>query len=151
MEIREGGLDAPQVIALLEAHFAEMLANSPKGSTHFLDLTALAGPDVTFWSVWDGDDLLGCGALKQLDAGHGEIKSMRTAARHLRRGAAGALVERILATARARGYQRLSLETGSGPAFEPAHALYRRHGFGECGPFGGYRQDPFSRFYTLEL
>lgn len=151
MEIREGGLSDPRVIALLESHFAELLANSPEESTHFLDLSGLAAPDVTFWTAWAGDDLLGCGALKQLDGRHGEIKSMRTARAHLRRGAAAALVEHILATARARGYARLSLETGSGPAFEPAHALYRRFGFAESEPFGSYREDPFSRFYTLAL
>jgi putative acetyltransferase len=92
MEIREGGLDDGRVRSLLEAHFAGMLANSPKDSTHFLDLSGLAAPDVTFWTVWDGEDLLGCGALRQLDSGHGEIKSMRTAAEHLRRGTGAKLV-----------------------------------------------------------
>ncbi|MBO9624706.1 MAG: GNAT family N-acetyltransferase [Sphingomonas sp.] len=148
MQIREGGLDTPQVIALLQVHFAGMLANSPEGSCHFLDLSALRAPEVTFWSAWDGEDLLGCGALKQLDAGHGEIKSMRTAAEHLRRGTGAALVGHILGVARERGYRRLSLETGSGPAFEPAHALYRQFGFTDCGPFGDYEEDPFSRFMT---
>lgn len=148
MDIREGGLDDPRVVALLNAHFANMLANSPKDSTHFLDLTALAGPGVTFWTAWDGDDLLGCGALKQLDTAHGEIKSMRTAAEHLRRGTGAALVSHILQAARARGYKRLSLETGSGEAFEPAHALYRQFGFTECAPFADYKADPFSRFLS---
>lgn len=147
-EIREGGLDEPQVIALLEQHFAGMLANSPKDSCHFLDLSGLATPDVTFWSVWDGEDLLGCGALRELDSEHGEIKSMRTASEHLRRGTGAKLVGHILTTARARGYKRVSLETGSGDAFDAAHALYRQFGFTDCGPFGDYREDPFSRFLS---
>ncbi|MDV3458034.1 GNAT family N-acetyltransferase [Sphingomonas sp. HF-S4] len=148
MEIREGGLDDPRVVALLNAHFASMLANSPKDSCHFLDLSGLRAPGVTFWTAWDGEDLLGCGALKQLDPAHGEIKSMRTAAEHLRRGTGAALVSHILQAARARGYNRLSLETGSGEAFEPAHALYRQFGFTECAPFADYEPDPFSRFLS---
>ncbi len=148
MEIREGGLDDSRVHALLETHFAGMLANSPKESTHFLDLSGLAAPDVTFWTVWDGEDLLGCGALRQLDSGHGEIKSMRTASEHLRRGTGAKLVGHILSTARERGYRRVSLETGSGEAFDAAHALYRQFGFTDCGPFGDYREDPFSRFLS---
>lgn len=148
MEIREGGLDDPRVVALLNVHFQGMLANSPKDSCHFLDLSGLRAPGVTFWTAWDGEDLLGCGALKQLDAGHGEIKSMRTAAEHLRRGTGAALVSHILKIARERGYKRLSLETGSGAAFDAAHALYRQFGFTECAPFGDYKEDPFSRFFS---
>lgn len=148
MEIREGGLDDPRVVALLNVHFQGMLANSPKDSCHFLDLSGLRAPGVTFWTAWDGEDLLGCGALKQLDGGHGEVKSMRTAAEHLRRGTGAALVSHILKAARERGYKRLSLETGSGAAFDPAHALYRQFGFTECGPFGDYKEDPFSRFFS---
>jgi putative acetyltransferase len=151
MEIREGGLDDVRVRSLLETHFAGMLANSPKDSTHFLDLSGLAADDVTFWTVWDGEDLLGCGALRELDAGHGEVKSMRTASEHLRRGTGAALVGHALSTARSRGYKRVSLETGSGPSFEPAHALYRQFGFTDCGPFGDYREDPFSRFMSRVL
>ncbi|MDP5277657.1 GNAT family N-acetyltransferase [Sphingomonas sp. DG1-23] len=151
MEIREGGLDDPQVVALLNVHFAGMLANSPKDSCHFLDLSGLRAPGVTFWSAWDGADLLGCGALKQLDPQHGEIKSMRTAAEHLRRGTGAALVSHILGVARGRGYKRLSLETGSGPAFEPAIALYRQFGFTDCAPFADYKEDPFSRFMSRVL
>jgi putative acetyltransferase len=151
VEIREGGLDEPQVVALLNVHFQGMLANSPKDSCHFLDLSGLRAPDVTFWSAWDGADLLGCGALKQLDPAHGEIKSMRTAAEHLRRGTGAALVSHILGVARARGYKRLSLETGSGEAFDAAHALYRQFGFTECAPFADYKEDPFSRFLSRVL
>jgi len=132
-------------------HFAGMLANSPKDSCHFLDLSGLRAPGVTFWSAWDDADLLGCGALKELDPAHGEIKSMRTSAEHLRRGTGAALVSHILGVARGRDYKRLSLETGSGPAFEPAIALYRQFGFTECAPFAGYREDPFSRFMSRVL
>ena len=105
-----------------------MLANSPEGSCHFLDFDGLNAPDVTFWSIWDDANLMGCGAVKELDAAHGEIKSMRTHADHLRKGAAAAMLEHIIATAKARGYRRLSLETGSGEAFDAAHGLYLHGG-----------------------
>ena len=152
MHILEGGLDEPQVIDLLNLHFAGMLANSPEGSCHFLDLSGLKAPDVTFWSVWEGEELLGCGALKQLDTGHGEIKSMRTRPEHLGKGVGAHMLQRIMATARERGYRRLSLETGSAPSFDPAIALYRKFGFSDCGAFAGYpADDPFSRFMTRVL
>jgi putative acetyltransferase len=152
IDIREGGLDEPHVIALLRLHLAGMHAHSPPESVHALDLSGLQRPDVTFWTAWDGDALLGCGALKQLDAAHGEIKSMRTDPAHLGKGVGARLLERIMATARERGYHRLSLETGSGEAFDAAHALYRKFGFTECGSFGDYpRDDPFSRFMTRVL
>ncbi|AJP73946.1 GNAT family N-acetyltransferase [Sphingomonas hengshuiensis] len=151
MEIREGGLDDPQVIALLRLHAEGMLANSPPGSCHFLDLSGLKVPEVTFWSGWDGDALVVIGALKALSGTEGEIKSMRTAPAALRRGAGAAMLAHIVAEAQARGYARLSLETGSAPAFDAAIALYRRFGFAECGPFGDYRPDPFSRFLTRAL
>jgi putative acetyltransferase len=151
MEIRQGGLDEPQVQALLETHFAGMLANSPRDSCHFLDLSGLRAPDVTFWSAWEGDTLAGIGALRELDPTHGEIKSMRTAVDHLRRGTGARILEHILKVARERGYRRLSLETGSGEAFDAAHALYRRFGFTYTGPFGDYTEDPFSRFMSRVL
>lgn len=152
MDIREGGLDAPAVIELLRQHAASMLENSPPESCHFLDLSGLKAPGVTFWSAWRGDALAGIGALKQLDAAHGEIKSMRTASDQLRKGTAAAMLAHILAVAQARGYRRLSLETGSGPAFEPAVALYRRFGFTDCGAFGDYpTDDPFSRFMSRAI
>jgi putative acetyltransferase len=139
------------VVALLADHLAAMRDHSPACSVHALDLDGLKDPAVTFWTARRGDDLAGCGALKELDPSHGEVKSMRTAPAFLRQGVAAALLEQIVATARARGYTRLSLETGSGPAFEAAHALYARHGFVPGGPFGGYVEDPFSRFLTLAL
>jgi putative acetyltransferase len=152
MEIRDGDFADPQVIALLRRHLAGMHEHSPPESVHALDLSGLQRPDVSFWTAWDGDALLGCGALKQLDGAHGEIKSMRTADTALRMGVGAALLTHILAAARERGLTRLSLETGSGPAFEPATALYRRFGFEACGSFGDYpRDDPFSRFMTIAL
>ena len=153
--ITQDDLTGPEIRALLEIHFAGMLANSPKDSCHFLDFEGLKGPGVTFWSVWTDDsaqaELMGCGALKELDPAHGEIKSMRTHEAHLRKGAAAEMLEHIIVTAKTRGYQRLSLETGSGPVFDAAHGLYLRYGFDYCPPFGDYREDPFSRFMTLAL
>ena len=155
MHIIEDDLTGPKIRALLEEHFAGMLANSPKDSCHFLDFEGLKGPGVTFWSVWDGAELMGCGALKEIDSRNGpkegEVKSMRTHSAQLRKGAAAAMLEHIIATAKVRGYHRLSLETGSGPAFDAAHALYLRYGFTYCGPFADYKEDPFSRFMTLAL
>jgi putative acetyltransferase len=152
MQIREGGLDEPQVIALLQLHFAGMLANSPEASCHFLDLSKLKAADVTFWTAWEDGELLGCGALKALGGAEGEIKSMRTAPEHLGKGVGAHILQRIMATSRERGYRRLSLETGSGEAFDAAHALYRKFGFSECGAFGDYpKDDPFSRFMTRVL
>jgi putative acetyltransferase len=150
--IREGGLEDAQVRELLRLHASGMLANSPAESCHFLDLSGLQAADVTFWSAWDGDALLGMGALKALDPAHGEIKSMRTVPAHLGRGVGAAMLGHIVAVARARGYRRLSLETGSSAPFEPALRLYARHGFTACPAFGDYRDDdPFSRFLTLAL
>ncbi|ALH82666.1 GNAT family N-acetyltransferase [Sphingopyxis macrogoltabida] len=149
--IVEDDLSGAPIRALLEQHFAGMLANSPAGSCHFLDFEGLRAGGVTFWSIHKGDALAGCGALKQLDPGHGEIKSMRTADAFLRQGVAARMLEHVVATARSRGLARLSLETGSGPAFAPALALYARHGFEECGPFADYKPDPFSRFMTRAL
>ena len=151
MRIIEDDLSGDAIRALLETHFANMLANSPKDSCHFLDFDGLKGPGVTFWSIWDGDSLAGMGALKQHDASLGEIKSMRTHGDHLRKGVAAAMLTHIITIAQAKGLDRLSLETGSGPAFEPAIALYRAHGFVDCDPFADYMPDPFSRFMTLRL
>ena len=151
MTITEGGLDEPGVIALLGEHLQGMADHSPPESIHALDVNGLQAPDITFWTMRAGNELLGCIALKQLDEKHGEIKSMRTVSAHLRKGIAAALLEHLVAEARRRPYERLSLETGSGPGFEAAHALYRKFGFEYCGPFASYRDDPFSRFMTLKL
>lgn len=136
---------------LLTGHHREMAANSPACSMHAFDLTALRDPAVTVWSAWAGTELAGCGALAELDRGHGEIKSMRTAGGFTGRGVAAAVLTEIVDEARRRGYARLSLETGSAAFFAPAHRLYLRHGFVECGPFAGYVPDPHSRFFTRVL
>lgn len=148
MDIRIDDLEGPEIRALIAAHLRNMYEQSPPESVHALDVGALRAPDVTFWSAWEGDALLGCGALKALDAQHGEIKSMRTAAAHLRKGVASALLRHLLAEAARRGYQRLSLETGTQPGFEPARRLYARYGFVECEPFADYVEDPNSVFMT---
>lgn len=151
MRIEVDDLSRPVVHALLREHLDSMHALSPPESVHALDLAGLRGPDITFWTVWDDDGLLGCGALKQLDAGHGELKAMRTPMALRRRGAGRAVLVRIIDEARARGYQRLSLETGSMSAFQVARQLYASHGFQFCGPFGSYREDPHSVFMSLAL
>ena len=151
MNITRGGLDKPDVIALLNEHLQGMADHSPPESIHALDVEGLEAPNITFWTLRDCNELLGCIALKQLSDTHGEIKSMRIASEHLRKGAGAALLEHVVVQAQRRSYVRLSLETGSGPGFEPALALYRKFGFVECGPFADYRDDPFSRFMTLEL
>lgn len=151
MDVRIDDLTDPRVHELLREHVADMLANSPFESMHALDLSGLKIPEITFWTAWDGDELLGCGALKELDKTHGEIKSMRTAAKHLRKGVARAIPETIISTAKNRGYRRLSLETGSTQAFKPALTMYESFGFEYCEPFSQYKYDPFSGFMTLAL
>jgi putative acetyltransferase len=146
-----GGLDDERVIALLREHLDAMHANSPPGSVYALGVDALRAPDVSFFTAWDGETLLGCGALRELAPRHGEIKSMRTARAHLRRGVAAAVLEHLVAVARERGYTTLSLETGTGPAFEPAIALYLRFGFTEGAPFGDYVPSAFNRFFHLAI
>ncbi len=144
-------LTSPATIAFLEDHVTELRALSPPESTHALDLDGLRAPDVVFWSARDGDRVVGCAALKTLDVTHAEVKSMRTAADQARRGIASRLLAAVIEHARDAGFGRLSLETGSEPFFAPARALYARHGFVECEPFGDYRPDPLSVFMTLEL
>ena len=151
MEIRIDDLRGADIRALLEDHLAEMHRNSPPESVHALDLDALRRPGITFWSAWDATGLLGCGALLELDRKHGEVKSMRTPQARRRTGAGRALLTHIIGVARERGYERLSLETGSVAAFEPAHRLYESAGFTRTGPFGAYVEDPNSVFMTLDL
>ncbi len=151
MIIHEGRLDDPQVVALLEVHAGGMLANSPPGTCHFLDLSKLKTPDITFLSAWEGETLLGIGAVKQLDGESGEIKSMRTAEAALGRGVGTAILRHIIELARERRYAALKLETGTGAAFDAAHALYARHGFVPCPPFADYEATDFNRFFALEL
>jgi putative acetyltransferase len=151
MLVRIDDLQGVEIAKLLEEHLQGMRAISPPCSVHALDIEALRQPEITFWSTWDNGQLLGCGAMKELDASHAEVKSMRTATRHLRKGVAATLLQTIIDAAQMRGYQRLSLETGSTEHFKPAHTLYASFGFKACGPFGGYALDPFSLFMTKEL
>lgn len=144
-------LAGPEVAALLAEHLDDMRAASPPESKHALGLDALRRPDVTFWTVWDDHVLLGFGALRELDPGHGEIKSMRTASAYRGLGIGSVLVRHLVGEARRRGYRRLSLETGSSAHFAPARRLYARHGFVPCGPFGDYPEDPHSAHLTLAL
>ena len=140
-----------RVKALLTRHLEGMHATSPPGHVFALDWSGLQRPEISFYTLWDGPELLGCGALKELDSQAGEIKSMRTADAHLRTGVAAAILDHIIAEARGRGYRRLSLETGSGAAFEPALALYRKYGFVDGPPFGDYVRSAFNRFLHLDL
>jgi putative acetyltransferase len=151
MDIRVDDLTNPEVCALVREHLGAMALHSPPESVHALDLEALRRPEITFWSVWRDADLMGCGALKELNASHGEVKSMRTASRHLRKGVAATLLRHILEEARRRSYRQLSLETGAMEAFAPARQLYASFGFRPCGPFSGYVEDRHSVFMTIEL
>jgi len=151
MKIKVDDLHGPEIHQLLREHLQSMRLHSPPESIHALDIEALRRPDVTFWTAWDNDELLGCGALKVLTSRHAEIKSMRTSSAHLRKGVARNLLSHIVEEARRRGYRRLSLETGSAKAFEPARELYLACGFNYCGPFADYTEDPYSAFMTREL
>ncbi|MUT64639.1 GNAT family N-acetyltransferase [Paenibacillus sp. NEAU-GSW1] len=151
MHIQVDDLTGEKVQALISVHLQGMSADSPPESVHALDLEGLRKPEVTFWSVWEGDDLMGIGALKELDGTHGEIKSMRTSSAHLRKGVGRYLLEHIIAVAKERGYDRLSLETGTPKSFEPARILYENLGFRYCGPFADYVEDPYSAYMTKQL
>jgi len=151
MHIVEGGLDDPGVVELLHTHTTRARAETAPGSAHALDLSGLRAPEVTFWSAWEDDAVVGVGALKRLSADHGEIKSMYTAEAARGRGVGSAMLRHIMAAARGHGISRVSLETGSWPYFAPARALYARHGFVECAPFGDYQPDSNSVFMTLAL
>ena len=151
MRIELDDLTRPEIHALLREHLDDMHAFSPPGSVHALDVAKLRANDITFWSVWEDDELLGCGALRELSATHGEIKSMRTPRALRRRGAARAILKHIIGEAKARGYRRLSLETGTHDAFGPAQRLYESFGFAYCGPFGEYEAGPNNVFMSLEL
>jgi putative acetyltransferase len=151
MKIEQDDLSRPAIHALLDEHLQSMYEQSPPESVHALDLDKLRRPGVTFWSAWEGPLLLGCGALKELDPTHGEVKSMRTPDALRRQGAGRALLAHIVDVARSRSYERLSLETGSTEGFLPAQRLYESFGFTFCGPFGEYVEDPYSVFMTLRL
>lgn len=151
MEVRIDDLTGLEIAALLQEHLDAMIANSPPCSKHALDLDGLRRPEITFFTIWDGTNLAGCGALKELKPQHGEIKSMRTATAYLRKGVAQKMLGHIIKTAQARGYSRISLETGAAAYFKPAHSLYASFGFIETEAFGGYKPDPNSIFMTKGL
>jgi putative acetyltransferase len=151
IRITPGDFADPRVVDLLHHHLANSQVHSGPGSSHALDLEGLQSPDVTFWTAWDGETPVATGALKQLSEHHGEVKSMHTVQAARRKGAGSVMLGHIISVARSRGISRLSLETGSWDYFRPAVALYRRHGFIECPPFGDYVPDPNSIFMTLDL
>ena len=151
MRIVQGDFGDPRVIDLLHIHLTSARVQTAPGSAHALDISGLQSPDISFWTIWDDETLLGFGALKRLSADHGEIKSMHTAEAMRKRGAGSALLRHIIAVARAGGMSRLSLETGSWEYFRPAREFYKRHGFRECPPFADYALDPNSVFMTLDL
>ncbi len=151
MRILEDDLQGDAVAELLREHLDEMHEITPPGSVHALDLESLRSPAITFWSAWEGDELVGCGALKELTPQTAEIKSMRTARAHRRKGVAARVLEHLLAEARRRGYRALYLETGAFDAFLPARTLYSRNGFVDCPPFADYVDDPNSVFMTLRI
>jgi len=151
LRIEIDDLSHPKVAELLQQHLDDMYATSPAESVHALDLDKLRQSDITFWTAWKQQSLLGCGALKTLSAHHAEIKSMRTARQHLRKGVAAQILKHIILQAKMRDLKRLSLETGSQAFFQPAIALYKSHGFAFCEPFADYKTDPSSKFMTLAL
>jgi putative acetyltransferase len=151
MKIKVDDLSGSKIAELLRAHLQSLAAISPPESMHALNIDGLRRPEVTFWSAWEGEELMGCGALKELDPQHAEIKSMRTTAVHLRKGVASAMLEHIISEAKRRNYRRLSLETGAGAPFKPARRLYAKFGFKRCGAFIGYVEDPNSVFMTREV
>ena len=151
MEIRIDDLTGPEVRALLEEHLQNMYEITPPESVHALDINSLRRPDITFWTAWAEGQLLGCGALKELNPTHGEIKSMRTSKNHRRNGVGRAMLTQIILESKKRAYARLSLETGSMKEFDPARRLYASFGFTDCPPFADYIDDPNSVFMTLEI
>ena len=151
IDIREGDLHDSRILALLGIHLARCRAESPPESTHALDMSGLQGKGIGFWAAWAGEDLLAVGARAELAPDPGAVTSVHTAEAARRRGVARLMLDHIVAEARARGYRRLSLETGSMDYFAPARAMYRRHGFRDCAPFGRYVEDPNSVFMTMAL
>jgi putative acetyltransferase len=151
VKIMVDDLAGPEIAAFLQEHVDQMLSITPPESKHALDLDGLRKPEITFWTVWDGDTLVGCGAIKDLDGRHAELKSMRTATDRKRSGIASLLLDHIIAEATSRGFTRLSLETGSADFFRPARSLYEKFGFEYCEPFADYRLDPHSAYMTRTL
>lgn len=151
MEIKIDDLSGPEIASFLIEHLKDLAKHSPPESMHALNIEGLRKPEVTFWSAWEQGEIVGCGALKEIDRKHGEVKSMRTSSRHQRKGIAKRILQFIIEEAKHRGYTRISLETGSMDVFEPARKLYTSLGFRYCEPFANYKEDPNSVFMTLEL
>lgn len=151
MKIVVDDLSGPEIASFLNDHVEQMRSITPIESAYALDLDGLRRPEITFWSVWDEDRLVGCGAIKRLDAEHAELKSMRTAPARRRSGIGAQLLTHIIAESQRLGFTRLSLETGSDDFFEPARSLYQRFGFTYCEPFGDYRPGPHNVFMTRAL
>jgi putative acetyltransferase len=149
--IKKGDLTDSRVVEMVRHHLATARAATAEGCAHALDIDALKSPDVSFWTVWEGDTLIGIGALKQLSAEHGELKSMHVAESARRKGAGAAMLRHLIQSAKQRGMTKVSLETGSWDYFMAARAFYRRNGFADCAPFAGYRLDPNSVFLALDL
>jgi putative acetyltransferase len=151
MNIKIDDLRGPEIAELLSEHLRDMYLVSPPESVHALDLEELRQPEITFWTLWSQDKLAGCGAIKELDEHHAEVKSMRASSSFLRKGVASKVLQHIVDEAKRRGYKRLSLETGPQEYFKPARNLYERFGFQYCDPFADYVEDPYSVFMTKEL
>ena len=151
MDIKIDDLTGPEVANLVNEHLIGMSQNSPSESIHALNLEQLKSPDITFWSAWEGNEIVGCGALKEIDGQHGEVKSMRTSSSHLRKGVAKRILQHIIEEAKRRGYRKLSLETGSMNSFDPARMLYASFDFNYCQPFSNYTKDPNSVFMEKKL
>tara|TARA_Y100000590_G_scaffold164188_1_gene188144 strand:- start:102 stop:557 length:456 start_codon:yes stop_codon:yes gene_type:complete len=151
MKSIENNFDHPQVNDLLRKHFIELRSVSPEGSTHVLDIPGLKDSSIKFWSLWDADELVGCGALKFLDKQHGEFKSIRVADKFRRKGMGEKIISHLIDQAREIGIKKLSIETGAGNFFKPARKLFQKFGFKTCKPFAHYKEDPNSCYFNLEI
>ena len=151
MIIKIDDLHSSEIAALLEEHLQNMYLITPPESVHALDIEALRKPEITFWSAWEDSVLYGCGALKQINPAHGEVKSMRTVSLYRRKGIASVLLTHIIDVSKQRGYKKLNLETGSMKEFNPARTMYEKFGFSYCDPFEGYSEDPNSVFMVKHL
>ena len=151
MKSIENNFDEPQVNELLTKHFIELRSVSPPGSTHVLDIPGLKDPTIRFWSLWDGDNLVGCGALKLLEKEHGEFKSIRVANKFRKNGMGQKIISHLIDQAKQIGIKKLSIETGSGEFFTPARKLFKKFGFKECKPFAHYKEDTNSCYYSLNI
>ena len=151
MKSIENNFDEPQVNELLTKHFVELRSVSPPGSTHVLDIPGLKDPTIKFWSLWDSDNLVGCGALKLLEKDHGEFKSIRVADKYRKNGMGEKIISHLIDQAKQIGIKKLSIETGSGDFFGPARKLFKKFGFKECEPFAHYKEDPNSCYYSLNI